>query len=148
MTDWCLSWTQASWILMGLAVPPYRLSLAHVGPIWLCWTRGAPVGGWRALGFSGSANISTPAHLCWAPWGPVSSCEKAKCVHLMGSPFDVFPALRRFLCSYPVFFMWSVIFLWITVSFLSSSDMCCFTLSPGWSHTVTRTSLRMTWMFV
>lgn len=66
----------------------------------------------------------------------------------MGSPFDVFPALRRFLCSYPVFFMWSVIFLWKMVSFLSSSDMCCFTLSPGWSYTIMKTSLRMLWMSV
>lgn len=66
----------------------------------------------------------------------------------MGSPFDVFPALRRFLCSYPVFFMWSVIFLWKMVSFLSSSDMCCFTLSPGWSYTIMQTSLRMLWMSV
>lgn len=66
----------------------------------------------------------------------------------MGSPFDVFPALRRLLCSYPVFFMWSVIFLWKMVSFLSSSDMCCFTLSPGWSYTVMQTSLGMLWMSV
>lgn len=88
MTDWCLSGTQASWILMGPAVPPYWLSLAHIGPIWLCWTRGAPVGGWRALGFRGQRiflHQHTSAALRWGPFQAVK--KQSVCIwwdlHLM-----------------------------------------------------------------
>lgn len=58
----------------------------------------------------------------------------------MGSPFDVFPTHWWFLCSYPVFFIWSVNVLWIMVGFSPQSYLtllCQFKWMFMWGTVIT-----------
>lgn len=112
---------------------PYWFSLAHVNPCLLHVTCATPVG-LRSLGLDTCSLLgSATAHKvflqetgeCLTLWvGPLSSCEKEKCLHLMGSPFDVFPTHWWLLCSYPVF-SFDLLFLWLMLRF---SPLACLVL--------------------
>lgn len=98
---------------MGPCCPPPALTGPHRPGYCLCVTCGASAG----FSTSGSGQTLVLLHhvspgLCWFllqliksflrrlgvfNLGPQSSCEKEKCLHLMGSPFDVFPVFYFWL---------------------------------------------------
>ena len=101
-----------SWILMGPAVAPTApcrpsFALWNLWNLWNLWGTSALVSGVRHLFCIATLQQgSAAAHKvcfkktgeCSTLWvGPRSSCEKAKCLRLMGSPFEGSPKHCRFL---------------------------------------------------